>query len=102
MKIDLKSWQAGLVIVGMLAGGGWTAYSHFAKASDLVQIRDQIDRNADRNFRLRQQIINNTRTDREERGLNPNPRWLKNQQRQLNLERCLQVQRRNPRQRCNR
>lgn len=98
---DIKWWHTLLVTIIILGTGSWGVYQHFAKAADLEPLVELIAENADRNFRLRQRIINDTRTNREERKLKPNPRWLKEQQQQLNYERCKQAQRRNKNIRCN-
>jgi ABC-type phosphate transport system auxiliary subunit len=80
-------------VVGMVSGAGFVAYDHFAKAADVTVISDRLDRVDERLLRQRQEQIDTLRLQREERKLNPDPRWIRERQRQLNYERCKYRQR---------
>lgn len=99
--MKLEKWQAALGVATIVVGSvGYPIYQHFAKAADLEIVATDVDRNADATFRLEQIIINNTRADREERGLKPNPQWLQQQQKDLDYRRCLHRQQRDRKVRC--
>ena len=96
----IEKISAGLAAVAILLTAALWVNDRFAKASDLVEIQVRVDKNTDANLRVRQQMLNNTRTDREERGLKPDPPWVRQQQRQLDHERCLHRQRFDKKERC--
>jgi hypothetical protein len=98
--MNLAAIASAIAVAVPLVGAGAFINNYFAKTDDVLVIADRVDKNADSGFRLRQQIINNTRTDREERKLNPDPAWLHEQQKQLDLERCLHQQVVDPKVRC--
>lgn len=96
----LERWHVilGMVVIGIaIAVPVWGAMDWrlppWAPVALVEQIATDQKKNTEADFRLRQAIINNTRNDRQERKLQPNPRWLQEQEDRLNRERCFHRQR---------
>lgn len=100
----LNTWQAWIgmaaIVVPFISAMAWGTYSHFAKASEVIELVERLDSVDERMLKQRAEALDTLILQREERSLPPRPQWIKEREKKLEQDRCLYRQRFDRRVRC--